>query len=415
MTICPPHNVTSSIQYVLVTETFAPEINGVAMTLGKIVNQLVTQRHRVCVVRPRQSAQAEALSHDIKSYDELKVAGFKLPFYRDLRIGLPAKNRLIQAWTLNRPDVVHIATEGPLGWSALKAAQALKIPVVSSYHTNFHQYSKYYGLPWLKQIIAGYLRNFHNQTAVTVVPTHHLANHLRAVGYRHVDVRSRGVSRAQFNPSHRNAALRASWGVTRKDLVVLYVGRLAKEKNIPLVIEAFNQIKKSQASAKLVFVGDGPLRSFLAKACPDAIFAGSQTGLALAEHYASGDLFLFPSVTETFGNVVPEALASGLCVVAYDAAAAADLIEDEISGLLVPFDQPSAFIKKAVQAANDQALLKVCRTYAELSVASLDWSSIINHFQALLYKSLSASRDDVNHDSKLQPQSALESKKRLVM
>lgn len=414
MTASNPLNPSSFIKYVLVTETFSPEINGVAMTLGKVVHHLVEKQHQVCVVRPRQSIYSESLNEHSRHYDELIVDGIKIPFYRDLRIGLPAKNRLIKAWSLNRPDVVHIATEGPLGWSALKAAQYLKIPVISSYHTNFHQYSECYGVPWLMKCIARYLRYFHNQTSATLAPTRKLITHLSNEGYRNVGLMARGVDRKQFNPSRRSKALRQSWGVAKNDLVVLYVGRLAKEKNTHLVVEAFKKIQLVQPNAKLVFVGDGPLRASLAKACPEAIFAGSKTGEELGAYYASGDLFLFPSVTETFGNVVTEALASGLCVVAYDAAAAADLIEHEISGLLVPFNQPSAFIEMSLKASNDVGLRKVCRTYAELSVASSDWSSVINHLEALLYQTVNASQH-LSSEQAASRQASTEANRRLVI
>jgi glycosyltransferase involved in cell wall biosynthesis len=173
----------------------------------------------------------------------------------------------------------------------------------------------------------------------TLAPTQKVVKELEMTGYKNVSIMARGVDTSQFCPTNRSAALRKSWGVNNDDLVVIHVGRLAKEKNILLALEAFEAIQKSNQNTKLVFVGDGPMREELSKACPQAIFSGSQQGQALAEHYASADLFIFPSITETFGNVVPEALASGLCVVAYDYAAAGDIIKHGHNGLLAPFNQ----------------------------------------------------------------------------
>ena len=168
-------------------------------------------------------------------------------------------------------------------------------------------------------------------------------------------------------------------------MVVIHVGRLAKEKNIFLILDAFYAIQQTNPDAKLVFVGDGPLRDELAKACPQAIFCGSQQGKSLAEHYASADLFIFPSVTETFGNVVPEALASGLCVVAYNYAAAGDIIKHNNNGLLAPFNESEALINTAVDAAKNSSLLKQCKKHSISSVANIRWESVIEELESLLY------------------------------
>ena len=371
------------LKFALVTETFQPEINGVAMTLGKIAKQLSERQHQVQVIRPKQGHTDSPA--DSEHFKEYLVTGMSIPFYQHLKFGFPAKNRLIKLWANNQPDVVHIATEGPLGWSALQAAKQLNIPVISSYHTNFHQYSKHYGASFLMKPIESYLRYFHNQTLATLAPTKKVITELELTGYKNVSLMARGVDTTQFTPSARSPSLRKSWGANDDDLVLIYVGRLAKEKNILLVLEAFRAIQQSQAGAKLVFVGDGPLRNALTEACPQAIFSGSQQGQALAEHYASADLFIFPSVTETFGNVVPEALASGLCVVAYDYAAAGEIIEHGVNGLLVPFNQSQDFINTTLNVAQDVKLLHQCRQQAVSSIANIRWDSVIEALESLLY------------------------------
>ena len=374
---------THRLKFALVTETFKPEINGVAMTLGKITDCLSNNQHQVQVIRPKQNNQDAPA--DMQNFKEVLVTGMPIPFYKHLKFGFPAKNRLIKLWSGNKPDVVHIATEGPLGWSALQVAKKLNIPVISSYHTNFHQYSKHYGASFLMRPIESYLRYFHNQTLATLAPTQKVVKELEASGYKNVSIMARGVDTSQFSPANRSSDLRKKWGVDESDLVVIHVGRLAKEKNILLVLDAFRAIQKTKPTAKLVFVGDGPMRDELAKACPQGIFCGSQQGKSLAEHYASADLFIFPSVTETFGNVVPEALASGLCVVAYDYAAAGDIIKHRNSGLLVPFNQSKALINTAVEAAKNSGLLKHCKQHSINSVANIRWESVIEELESLLY------------------------------
>ena len=371
------------LKFALVTETFKPEINGVAMTLGKIADHLSNNLHQVQVIRPKQSSLDNAIN--TANFKEHLVVGMAIPFYKHLKFGFPAKNRLIKLWADNKPDVVHIATEGPLGWSALQAAKHLNIPVISSYHTNFHQYSKHYGASFLMKPIESYLKYFHNQTLATLAPTQKVVDALTQSGYKNVSIMARGVDTKQFSPANRSSELRKKWNAKDNDLVIIHVGRLAKEKNILLVLDAFRAIQQYKPSAKLVFVGDGPMRQELAQACPQAIFSGSQQGQALAEHYASADLFIFPSVTETFGNVVPEALASGLCVLAYDYAAAGDIIKHCTNGLLAPYNQDKDLIQMALDVVNNQALLNQCKKHAVSSIANIRWDSVIEELERLIY------------------------------
>ena len=370
------------LRIALVTETFPPEVNGVAMTLGNLVKGLLQRGHTVQIVRPRQAREALAVEPD--GLDQVLAKGVPIPKYPDLRFGLLSQNRLIELWRQKRPDVVHVATEGPLGWCAITAARKLKLPITSSFHTNFHQYSGHYGMGLLQKSIAVYLRKFHNRTLATLAPTQAVAKTLEASGFRNVSILSRGVAIEQFNPGLRSMALRETWGARNDDVVVLYVGRLAKEKNVNVVLAAFSAIQTRLPSAKLVFVGDGPLRQPLQETCPQAIFTGIKTGKALAEHYASADLFLFASLTETFGNVVPEALASGMAVVSYAAAAAANLITHDRDGALVAPGDELQFITTAVALATDTAKRDTLRQQAPASVAHMSWSAVTDSFAGTL-------------------------------
>lgn len=371
-----------SLRIGLVTETYPPEINGVALTLAKLVQALQARGHHVQLVRPRQLPDAADPVHP-RSLEEVLVRGLPIPNYPHLRMGLPAKKALAKLWTLHRPDVVHIATEGPLGWSALQAARKLRLPISTDFRTNFDAYSRHYRLGWLQKPIAAYLRKFHNLADCTTVPTAALQAALAANHFERLHVVARGVDVARFQPERRSAELRRSWGVGPQGHVALYVGRLAPEKNLGLLARTFNAMQAAHPEIALIVVGDGPTRAEFQAACPQARMVGSQTGDALATHYASADSFVFPSLTETYGNVTPEALASGLAVVAFDHAAASDLVRHGVSGLLAPAGDADAFVRHAVALATTPELVQQLRTQAPHAVAMRDWSHIALQVEGL--------------------------------
>ncbi|MFZ2854151.1 MAG: glycosyltransferase family 1 protein [Rhodocyclaceae bacterium] len=377
------------LDLVVVSETYPPEVNGVAMTIARLVDGLRDSGHRVRLVRPRQHAADSASDCGAESGD-LLLPGFPLPGYAGLRYGLPARRLLTAAWRAARPDAVHVVTEGPLGWSAVAAARALGIPVTSGFHTNFDRYSRHYGIGWLQPAIAAYLRSFHRRTRATLVPTEALAARLAGEGLSGVRVVGRGVDSALFDPARRSDALRAAWGAAPGDLVVLYVGRLAAEKNIFLALRAFAAIRERCARARFVLVGDGPLRARLQRQHPAHHFAGQQLGIDLAAHYASGDLFLFPSLSETFGNVTQEAMASGLAVVAYRSAAAAELIVDGENGRCVTPGDEAAFIDAAAALTHSRAALDALREKARQRVAACGWGAVSLRFEAVLREAIAA-------------------------
>lgn len=369
------------LRVAVVTETYPPEVNGVAMTLGRMVDGLLRRGHRIQLIRPRQSTGDQPVSGG--PLEEVLAAGMPIPSYAGLKLGLPAKRALVRLWSLQRPDLVHVVTEGPLGHSAIAAARKLRLPVTSDFHTNFHAYTRHYGVGWLHRPIAAYLRRFHNRTDATLVPTRQLGQELENDGYQNIQIVARGVDTTLFHPQRRSAELRRSWGAEDDDLVVLSVGRLAPEKNLSLVLQAFAAIQARYPRARLVFVGDGPARSALEASHPQHVFAGMRSGEDLATHYASGDLFLFPSLTETFGNVTLEALASGLPVVAYAYAAAAELLHSGENGLLAPFDDATAFCVAALEAAHPNTLGRL-KGHARASVITHDWERIHDAFAGAL-------------------------------
>ncbi len=366
----------------MVTETYPPEVNGVAMSMARMVEGLHERHHDVQLVRPHQRLAPGR--HPEAPYDEVLTGGCAIPRYPHLRMGLPCKRTLLRLWSKRRPDVVHIATEGPLGWAALQAARQLKLPVTSDFRTNFHAYGQYYGIGWLTQPILAYLRSFHNKAHCTMVPTDALRHDLAARGFERLHVVGRGVDTRLFDPAKRNAPLRAQWGANESTLVLAYVGRLAAEKNLEAVLAAHDAMRATHADTQLLFVGDGPMRDALHARCPHAIFAGHRGGEDLAAHYASADLFLFPSQTETFGNVTTEAMASGLPVVAFNSAAAGQLIQHGRNGMLAAGLDVPAFVRAALPLAGDATLRLSLGTAARETACRIDWRSVVSRFENVL-------------------------------
>jgi len=369
-------NDIPSYRLCLVTETYLPEINGVAKTLEKLFSGLRAKGHEVQIIRPRQKSENSA-----STQSDILVKSLPLPGYKELQFGLPAGRLIQQLWQNNLPDAIYIATEGPLGWSAMQAAKRLGIPIVSGFHTNFPAYSKHYRLRYLESLVARYLKNFHNKTQRTLVPTPEFKSALENKQYLNVDVMSRGVDTTFFCPEKYDSDLRKNWGLAEDEKAVLYVGRLAAEKNIDLAIRCFREMQKEDGKVKFVLVGDGPMSSQLRKKHPDFIFSGMQTGESLAKHYASGDILLFPSETETFGNVILEGLASGLAVVAYDYAAAKVHVNNSVSGVKAPLGDEETFIDLATALLRFPNNIRFIRSNSRTQAQRADWTAIISKLE----------------------------------
>lgn len=375
----------------IVTETYPPEINGVAATLARLASGMRARGHAVSLVRPRQAADIAGRPPEPGT---LLVAGLRLPGYEGLQVGVPAGGALRAAWSRHRPAAIYVATEGPLGWSAAHAGAALGIRVLSGFHTNFDRYVSHYGAGWLRRPIAAYLRRFHNGTAGTLVSTPHLRDALAAAGFRRLRVLGRGVDHGRFDPARRSPALRRAWDAGDDDLVALYVGRLAPEKNVELAVAAYRAMQRERGGLRFVVVGDGPLRPALARAHPDLVFCGFRTGDDLAAHYASADVFLFPSETETFGNVTLEAMASGLAVVAYDYAAARVHVEHGVTGVVAETGDARGFVAAAAALARVPESLPALRRRARAAIEAVEWSRVVERFEQLLLGDVGREEDE---------------------
>jgi glycosyltransferase involved in cell wall biosynthesis len=363
------------VKLAIVTETFPPEINGVSMTFGVIASELARRGHSVAVYRP--SRRDIAPGDLLREYRQFPMPGIPIPGYPLLRFGLPARNKLRRLWFADRPDLVHVATEGPLGLSAIRAARSLSIPVTSSFHTNFHAYTRHYGLSLLRRVALGWLRYVHNLTRRTFVPTEDLVAELSGLGFHNLSVMSRGVDTRQFHPERRSEALRAQWGARPGDPVVIHVGRMAAEKNYPLLFRTYTAMKAANPRCRFVLAGEGPLKASLRRAYPDCIFAGFFSRDEIGRYYASGDVYVHASLTETFGNVLTEAMASGLAVAGFDYAAAKLFVTQAETGLKMPCDQPEGLIAAGVRLATEPDLVERLRTAGRAAVEAQSWESVI--------------------------------------
>jgi len=362
----------------LVTETYPPDVNGVALTVLALETGLRGLGHEVGIVRPERdddSAQADA--------SVMLVEGAPIPRYPGLRFGLPAGRRLTARWSAQRPDAVYIATEGPLGWSALRACRRLGIPVATGFHTRFDDYVGRYGAGFLSPWVFSWLRRFHNRADATLVPTLELQEALAQQGFRHVLRLGRAVDTQGFDPRFRDQSLRSAWNAGDTAPVVIHVGRIAPEKNLPLAVRCFRELQRQRPDARFVWVGDGPARAALQSANPDFIFAGVQRGEVLARHYASADVFCFPSLSETFGNVTLEAMASGIATVAFDYGAAREHLCHGVHGAAPAFGDEAAFVQDFLAVATSPNLREMGAA-ARRSVLGLHPRQVALDFASLL-------------------------------
>jgi glycosyltransferase involved in cell wall biosynthesis len=321
----------------LVTETYFPQVNGVSRTLGELVRLLEACGDSVQLVHPDYGVPVDR-DHDCP------VRSVVLPFYKELHLPLPpfrAAHRAIESF---RPDVIHIATEATLGLSILVRALRRGVPVVSSFHTNFDQYSRYYRVSWARSVIWRYLRWFHNHTRETYVPSETTITQLESLGLKRLVLWKRGVDSALFRPGRPGgAAIRRALGWAPDDIVITYVSRIASEKNVDYLADALAIVAGRRPEVRVLWVGDGPARPAIEKRIGSfAHFAGYRQGEDLADHYAASDIFAFSSLTETFGNVVLEAMSAGLPVVALRAGGVGETVQSGRTGILVEPSEPPA-------------------------------------------------------------------------
>lgn len=326
--------------------------DGVSLTLNRLVRFLEEHGVEVLVFAP--TIESPPMEHvgELVPVPSLAMPG--RPEYRISRLLHAEGRRRLEEF---RPDLVHIATPDLLGFSAVRWATKHGLPVVSSYHTHFSSYLPYYRLGWLEPLLLTYFRWFYGKVNQVHVPTPSMIEDLREkkIG-RDLRVWARGIDTQRFSPKHRSLDWRREMGIEPDDTVVLFVSRLVWEKNLDLYAEAVRAVSASMNGVRALIVGEGPAREELQERLPDGIFTGHLEGDELSRAYASGDIFLFPSVTESFGNVTLEAMASGLPCIVADAVGSRSLVHHGVNGYHVSPGSAESLAKRLAELVGDPEL-----------------------------------------------------------
>jgi glycosyltransferase involved in cell wall biosynthesis len=347
------------------------------------VKYLQSHGVEVLVVAPVGAKAAFAHAGEIAAAPSAPV-----PFRSEYRLALgltPALRRRLEAFD---PDLIHIATPDLLGHQALAFAQAWRRPVVASYHTRYEAYLKDYGLAFLEDFVTARLKRFYGACDEVYAPSPSMAERLIADGFAgNIHLWERGVDTERFDPARRSTAFRASLGVHDETPVIAFVGRLVREKRIDTFAEVVARLTAAGVAHRVLIVGGGPDRAMLERWLPDAVLTGFLGGDALATAYASADIFLFPSDTETFGAVTLEAMASGLAAVCADATGSRCLVEPGVTGFLAPAGDADAFFAPVAALARDPALRRAMGEAARACSLGFSWDTamagLLARYQAL--------------------------------
>lgn len=337
----------------LFSEVYWPMVSGVGVTLVRLVEALEARGHVVRVYSASYPLPAGTPDRP----EAHRSPSVPLFLYPDVQWAFPRQRELEADLARFQPDVVHVATEFALGRAGIKAAAHLGVPVIASAHTDYEKYARRYGVPWVLQVGWIYLRWFYAHAERVLVPSRVYERALNARGVHHTGLWTRGVDGALFNPARRNAAWRARFGVGEGDLLVTYIGRLAREKDLRRLLDAWGALGERRGTAQLVLVGQGPLEDEIRqRALPGVHLAGLLNGVELAEAYASADLFAFPSPTETFGNSLLEAMASGVPALAVRAGGVMEYTVHDVNAWLAPPHQTPALGAALVRLLRDAPL-----------------------------------------------------------
>jgi glycosyltransferase involved in cell wall biosynthesis len=359
----------------LFTDTYRPNVNGVARTLGHLVCHARDRGHEIGLISTHVSENpaGEATFHH-------QLPGVPLPLYPELQLARPLDLKGKELLESFQPDLVHIATEATVGWSGRAWARRHGIPLVSSFHTDFPAYMAGYGLGGLEASAWRGLQTFHGAARITFCPSSSTLQQLRSWGFHH-DLRiwGRGVDTDFFSPDRRRKDLRETVAPGAENIIV-YVGRLAPEKRLDVLLEAYPKVREVMGpETVLILVGDGPWMGRLKeKAMEGVLLLGYRTGIPLAEAYALGDIFAFPSDTETFGNVVTEALASGLPVVAPAKGGVVDSVIPGETGILVPPRDPQALADALIKVLSNEETRQTLARGARAHALTRRWAAVLD-------------------------------------
>jgi glycosyltransferase involved in cell wall biosynthesis len=357
----------------LFSEVYWPMVSGVGVTLLRLTDALEARGHAV-----RVYSATYALPHGVPDRPEVHRSP-SVPFflYPDVQWAFPRAREVADDLARFGPDVVHVATEFSLGIAGLKAARQLGFPIIASAHTDYDQYADRYGVPWALRAGWHYLRWFYGQAHRVLCPSRIYEGHLHTRGVLHTGVWSRGVDPDVFSPRYRSPGYRAGFGVGPDDLLVTYIGRIAREKNLGLLLEAWDQLAPERGSAQLALVGRGPLEDEIRRReIPGVHVTGLLQDQALSAAYASADVFAFPSATETFGNSLLEAMASGLPSLVAASGGVLEFAEHGKNAWLVEPDSAPAIADALRRLLADAALRRRLADGALATARERDWDTV---------------------------------------
>jgi phosphatidylinositol alpha 1,6-mannosyltransferase len=364
------------------SDALPPIIDGVTRTMSELAATLLDASADFLFISAVQPDAALPWRDRVHT-----IAGVPIPLYPDYRLGLPRTDTLDPVLDRFAPDVVHVVSPSLLGLFGARYARRRGIPVVASFHTNFASLLPHYWLGTLAEVCHGLARRFYNRCSLTLAPSRGTMLELRARGIHNVALWQRGVNPLRFSPSFRSEELRAQIGADGMP-VLLYVGRLGREKNLRYLVRAMQLLARRGSRFKLVIVGAGAMRDELAASLPNAHFTGCVQGVELSRWYASADVFVFPSQLETFGNVVLEAFASGLPVVGVDSGGVRELVTAGVNGLLAPPSVPEAFAAAVQSLIDEPSSSKRMGIDAQFTAAHYRWPEIgrqlLEHYERLL-------------------------------
>lgn len=353
----------------LYTGMFQRNQDGVARCLHRLVKTMANQGHHVFIASP-------ALSYiDHPNLTFYKIKSFPLFFYPQYQVSM-ADFRYIQAILEYKPDIIHISTPDLMGIILFFFARRFRIPVVFIHHSDIVRVFSYFGLGFLHYIINSILPILYNGSIATFCPTVYYKQELKKLGVKRVGIWSRGVDHTTFSATLRDEALRSEWGSPQKK-IILYAGRLVWNKRLDIIIRVYDQFqKKSDLATQFVFIGEGPIRSELEERMPKALFLGFLEGKALGRAIASGDIFLFPSDTDTFGQVVQEALTCGLPAIVSDVGGCQEIIEHSHAGFVIKNNDVKGYYQACVELLQDPHLLSQLRENGIQYSKKRDWDTI---------------------------------------
>ncbi len=357
----------------LFSEVYWPMVSGVAVTLRRLADSLTARGHAVRVYSARY-ALPEGRADRPEAH---RSASLPLFLYPDVHWAFPRMGPLLEDLRRFRPDVIHVATEFSMGLAGARLARRLGVPLVASAHTNYEQYAARYGVDWVVRPGWRYLRWFYGQADLVLCPSRFYQDWLESRGVSRTALWTRGVDTEMFDPRHRDTAWRASVGAGPGDLLVTYVGRIAREKNLDLLLDAWPALAARHPGARLALVGRGPLAEPIRRrGIPGVHVAGLLEGPALSAAYASADLFAFPSTTETFGNVLLEAMASGLPAVAAAAGGVMEFARHGENAWLVAPGDGDALAAGLNRLMEDASLRRRLAAGALRTAAERRWDAI---------------------------------------